>query len=74
MTVPIRQPQSPPRFFLDAPKQPKGECYVLNRDYMELDQYCMHLLAHVKGLEAELRMVAAAGGHAYRELADRTSS
>ena len=44
MTKQIARPQSPQRFFLNAPKQKDGECYVLNWDYMELDAYCVHLL------------------------------
>ena len=46
-----RKPQSPPRFFLDAPKQPRGECYVLNRHYMEMDLYCTELERRIKAYE-----------------------
>jgi hypothetical protein len=49
MTNQVNRPQSPQRFFLDAPKQKDGECYVLNWDYMELDAYCVHLLKRVDG-------------------------
>lgn len=50
MNEPIRKPQSPQRFFLNAPKQKDGECYVLNWDYMELDAYCVSLLQRIDDL------------------------
>lgn len=48
----MNRPQSPQRFFLNAPKQKDSECYVLNFDYMELDAYCVSLLRERDRLRA----------------------
>lgn len=55
----MRRPESPQRFFLNAPKQRDGECYVLNWDYMELDAFCVRLLQERdSAYEAGWRMAA----------------
>jgi len=45
------RPRSPQRFFLNAPKQKDGECYVLNSDYAILDTYCDSLLREIEHLK-----------------------